>query len=207
MAAGLWIKTNFLPSARLLTPSMMYVLHKTQHNFQALLCRPVPSNPHFFLHFLNTGHFKLFDDHKKEDETPAYVSFKRLRKILRAATYEFNNKQLRLCRSLCDTDKSGRVEFEELLDLFIYLKWLQVAFDRADTDKSNNISLDEVINALSMLGHNITPEKAKRVFSKVDIDRSDALDFAEFFEFTVEAKIDVRNLEYEDDGKDEVFDE
>lgn len=130
-----------------------------------------------------------------------------MRKILSAATYDFTNKQLRLCRSLCDADKSGRIEFEELLDLFIYLKWLQVAFDRADKDNSNSISEAEVLAALEHLGHNLDPEKAKKVFAKVDIDRSHELDFSEFFEFTVEAKIDVRNLDYEDDGNTVNFDE
>ena len=122
------------------------------------------------------------------------------------AAYEFSNKQLRLCRSLFDTDKSGRMEFEELLDLFIYLKWLQVAFDRADTDGSNTICQNEVLSALSFLGHHLDEAKAKRIFKKVDTDGSNAMCFAEFFEFTVEAKIDVRNLEYEDDGQDVVFD-
>lgn len=150
---------------------------------------------------------KLFDVHKKEDEDRAYVPFKRLRKILASASYEFTNKQLRLCRTLCDADKSGRIEFEELLDLFIYLKWLQVAFDKVDKDESNSISLEEVLSALSYLGHNLEAEKAKLVFAKVDIDRSQELDFSEFFEFTVEAKLDVRNLDYEDDGKAVEFDE
>ena len=98
------------------------------------------------------------------------------------------------------------MEFEELLDLFIYLKWLQVAFDKVDKDGSNSISMEEVIAALAFLGHNIEASKVKRVFSKVDGDRSNGLCFAEFFEFTMEAKIDVRNLEYEDDGKNVDFD-
>jgi Ca2+-binding EF-hand superfamily protein len=144
---------------------------------------------------------QLFDEYKQDDDDePAYVPFTKLRKILAAATYDFTNKQLRLCRSLCDSDKSGRMEFEELLDLFIYLKWLQVAFDKADKDGSNSISEEEVLSALSFLGHKLETSKAKRIFSKVDTDRSNGLCFAEFFEFTMEAKIDVRNLEYEDDG-------
>lgn len=108
---------------------------------------------------------------------------------------------------MCDADKSGRIEFEELLDLFIYLKWLQVAFDKVDVDESNSISLDEVLSALSYLGHKVEPQRAKDVFAKVDMDKSRELDFAEFFEFTVEAKVDVRNLEYEDDGHAIEFDE
>lgn len=98
------------------------------------------------------------------------------------------------------------MEFEELLDLFIYLKWLQVAFDRADVDGSNTICQTEVLSALTFLGHNLDAAKAKRIFKKVDSDGNNAMCFAEFFEFTVEAKIDVRNLDYEDDGQDVAFD-
>ena len=148
----------------------------------------------------------LFDEYKVSDEEPAYVPFSKLRKLLAAAAYEFTNKQLRLCRALCDADKSGKLEFEEILDLFIYLKWLQVAFERVDKDNSNSISLEEVLAALTTLGHNIEPSKAKKVFAKVDIDRSNELCFSEFFEFTVEAKIDVRNMDYEDDGANVEFD-
>lgn len=148
---------------------------------------------------------QLFDEYKKDDETPAYIPFTRLRKVMAKATYDFSNKQLRLCRSLCDTDKSGRMEFEEMLDLFIYLKWLQVAFDKVDKDHSNSISIQEVINALAFLGHQMEESKVKRIFHKVDVDRNEMC-FAEFFQFTVEAKIDVRNLDYEDDGNEFQFD-
>ena len=129
-----------------------------------------------------------------------------MRKILSRAAYEFSNKQLRLCRSLCDTDKDGRIEFEELLELFIYLKWLQVAFERADTDGSDAISQAEALRVLTFLGHHVDTAKAKHIFKKVDIDSDNAMCFGEFFQFTVEAKIDVRDLSYEDDGQHVEFD-
>lgn len=69
--------------------------------------------------------------------------------------YEFTNKQVRLCRAICDPKKTGHISFENLLALFIYLKWVQCAFDMADADKSDSIDIDEILGSLSKFGHSM----------------------------------------------------
>lgn len=149
---------------------------------------------------------QLFNQYKTDtDEEEAYLPYTKLRKALAEVGYEFSNKQLRLCRAIVDKQKNGHLTYEELLNLFIYLKWNQVAFDKVDKDGSNTITLDEILSSLSSLGQTIPQDVAEKAFKKVDFDRNQHLTVGEFFEFMIEAKVDIRHLDFSDDGKPENF--
>jgi len=54
---------------------------------------------------------------------------------------------------------------------------LRQAFDLFDTDSSGGISINELKQALSALGVNVSDQEAKQMFSAIDIDSKNILNY------------------------------
>ena len=126
--------------------------------------------------------FNLYD--KDKDGT---IDARELGDIMRSLgsypSYEEVNEMLKEV----DTDISGKIEFEELLDLFIkkinepdteedYIE----AFKTFDRDNSGLISAKNLVHVMASLGERITEDEAEEMIKEADADGDGTINFKEF---------------------------
>lgn len=71
----------------------------------------------------------------------------------------------------------------------------RLAFKRYDTDGSGELSLDEIKKAIESIGMEISNVEVERLFSEVDTDKSNSIDFAEFLAMMVRKLLSNDNEE------------
>lgn len=126
--------------------------------------------------------FDLFD--KDKDGS---ISTAELDEILRALGANPTPSEIQEMINEVDTDGSGKIEFQEFLDLFSKkLKEpdteedLIEAFKIFDKDGNGVISADELRTVMKTLGEKLTTEEAEEMIKEADIDGDGFINYHEF---------------------------
>ena len=126
--------------------------------------------------------FNLYD--KDGDGT---IDSRELGDIMRSlGIYPSNEEVLEMLKEV-DTDKSGKINFEEFLDLFTkkinepdteedYIE----AFKTFNKDDSGLITPKNLVSVMKSLGERITEEEAEEMIKSADDDGDGTINFKEF---------------------------
>ena len=126
--------------------------------------------------------FDLFD--KDKDGS---ITTKELGDVMRALGANPTNTELQEMISEVDKDNSGKIEFNEFLDLFARKmkdpdteEDLIEAFKIFDKDGSGNISASELRHVMTTLGEKLTEEEADEMIREADTNGDGYIDYVEF---------------------------
>ena len=126
--------------------------------------------------------FNLYD--KDKDGT---IDARELGDIMRSLGSYPSNEEINEMLKEIDIDNSGKIQFEELLDLFIkkinepdteedYIE----AFKTFDRDNSGLISAKNLVHVMASLGERITEDEAEEMIKEADADGDGTINFKEF---------------------------
>ena len=100
---------------------------------------------------------------------------------------EINNNYLEEIFNIIDTDKNGKIEYEEFLRAAIDKKILieennlKLSFDFFDKDKNGVITLEEIYEVFNKNNEiEVSKEEFKKVIDEVDLNKDGLIDFKEF---------------------------
>ena len=100
---------------------------------------------------------------------------------------EINNNYLDEIFNIIDTDKNGKIEYEEFLRAAIDKKILieennlKLSFDFFDKDKNGVITLEEIYEVFNKNNETeVSKEEFKKVIDEVDLNKDGLIDFKEF---------------------------
>lgn len=127
--------------------------------------------------------FSLFD--KNNDNT---IDTQELQSLFMAMGRELNDIELKKVFDAVDTDKSGRINFNELSTYIrntfklpeSHIEEVVNAFKFFDQDKSGKISKEEFNKILKAYGDNFTNEEIDELFQAIDTDKDGSINYAEF---------------------------
>jgi calmodulin len=126
--------------------------------------------------------FDLFD--KDKDGS---ITTKELGDVMRALGANPTNTELQEMIAEVDKDNSGKIEFNEFLDLFARKmkdpdteEDLIEAFKIFDKDGSGNISASELRHVMTTLGEKLTEEEADEMIREADTNGDGYIDYVEF---------------------------
>jgi calmodulin len=126
--------------------------------------------------------FDLFD--KDKDGS---ITTKELGDVMRALGANPTNTELQEMIAEVDKDNSGKIEFNEFLDLFARKmkdpdteEDLIEAFKIFDKDGSGNISAQELRHVMTTLGEKLTEEEADEMIREADTNGDGYIDYVEF---------------------------
>jgi len=126
--------------------------------------------------------FDLFD--KDKDGS---ITTKELGDVMRALGANPTNTELQEMIAEVDKDNSGKIEFNEFLDLFVRKmkdpdteEDLIEAFKIFDKDGSGNISAQELRHVMTTLGEKLTEEEADEMIREADTNGDGYIDYVEF---------------------------
>ena len=126
--------------------------------------------------------FDLFD--KDKDGS---ITTKELGDVMRALGANPTNTELQEMIAEVDKDNSGKIEFNEFLDLFARKmkdpdteEDLIEAFKIFDKDGSGNISAQELRHVMTTLGEKLTEEEADELIREADTNGDGYIDYVEF---------------------------
>ena len=126
--------------------------------------------------------FDLFD--KDKDGS---ITTKELGDVMRALGANPTNTELQEMISEVDKDNSGKIEFNEFLDLFARKmkdpdteEDLIEAFKIFDKDGSGSISASELRHVMTTLGEKLSEEEADEMIREADTDGDGYIDYVEF---------------------------
>lgn len=126
--------------------------------------------------------FDLFDIN--EDNT---ISLTELGNLMRALRQDVDESELREMLKEVDADKSGRLEFNEFLELYARKikdinqeKELIEAFNIFDRDGNGVISAQELKHVLTVLGKKYSDEEAEMMIREADDDGDGFIQYEEF---------------------------
>jgi calmodulin len=126
--------------------------------------------------------FDLFD--KDKDGS---ITTKELGDVMRALGANPTNTELQEMIAEVDKDNSGKIEFNEFLDLFARKmkdpdteEDLIEAFKIFDKDGSGSISASELRHVMTTLGEKLTEEEADEMIREADTNGDGYIDYVEF---------------------------
>jgi calmodulin len=126
--------------------------------------------------------FDLFD--KDKDGS---ITTKELGDVMRALGANPTNTELQEMIAEVDKDNSGKIEFNEFLDLFARKmkdpdteEDLIEAFKIFDKDGSGSISAQELRHVMTTLGEKLTEEEADEMIREADTNGDGYIDYVEF---------------------------
>ena len=100
---------------------------------------------------------------------------------------EINNNYLEEIFNIIDTDKNGKIEYEEFLRAAIDKKILieennlKLSFEFFDKDKNGFITLEEIYEVFNKNNEiEVSKEEFKKVIDEVDLNKDGLIDFKEF---------------------------
>jgi calmodulin len=126
--------------------------------------------------------FDLFD--KDRDGT---INLKELGDVLRTLGANPTHQELEMIFKETDIDNSGKLEFEEFMELFknkISFPGLEEdlieAFRLFDREGSGTVSVTEFKHVMTTLGDALSDEEAEELLRKADIDEKGLINYDEF---------------------------
>jgi calmodulin len=129
--------------------------------------------------------FNLFD--KDKDGS---ISTVELRDIMEALGAHPTERELAEVVNRLDTNKNGKVEFDEFVMLFEQNvrnpgveENLIDAFRMFDKDGNGKINAKEFKEAMTSFGDKLTEDEAEEMISQADLNRDGTIDYKEFVKF------------------------
>jgi calmodulin len=126
--------------------------------------------------------FDLFDKDKD-----GAITQKEIADVLRTLGANPTKEEIEMIFKETDTDNSGKIEFEEFMDLFkskISFPGLEEdlieAFRLFDREGSGTVSVQEFKHVMTTLGDALTDEEAEELLRKADIDEKGLINYDEF---------------------------
>ena len=138
--------------------------------------------------------FKTFDK-----DNSNYIDSEELRNLLREIGLNPTDSMLMNIFKKYDIDKSGKIEFNEFIEIYKEIKNnkpsiddVLYAFEKSDKDKSGYLDFNELKSLLVCEGNNKSETEveaeAERIFKIIDLNKDGKISFEEFKKF----------LEYQD---------
>uniref|UniRef100_A0A336MWX1 CSON002481 protein n=1 Tax=Culicoides sonorensis TaxID=179676 RepID=A0A336MWX1_CULSO len=118
--------------------------------------------------------FMIFDKQNK-----GYLEIDEFKSIIKEIEPDLPEDELDHFVQEVDADGSGKIEFEEFLEVMVVLKKI---FDEFDVEKSGTCSLEIIPTTLSTLGVKMKEEDMEKLIKEVDANGSGLIEFGEYVE-------------------------
>ncbi|KAM0804103.1 hypothetical protein BDR22DRAFT_818269 [Usnea florida] len=114
----------------------------------------------------------------------------------------FDSHTVKMMIRMFDTDKDGKISFEEFCGLWGFLAAWRALFDRFDEDGSGYISFDEYTKALVAFGYRLSSTFVNLLYTTYDKSREDRMSFDLFVQSCIILKRMTDVFKQYDDDRD-----
>jgi len=134
---------------------------------------------------------------KYDTDSSNTMNYRELQSFLTGFSFGFRKEFMNEFLKLFDTDKSGELDFQEIVELMLYIKYLQTLFAQEDQSKDGVLDPAELQALLRSLDITVTvPEMqvfVKRAHDKIKGD----INFEKFVELLLDIKQNLENIRKE----------
>jgi calmodulin len=130
--------------------------------------------------------FDMFDK-----EGRGYISIDQFQRVLKNFGFELDKEKIKRMVSHLDQDKSGDIDFEELITIMktriVYEEdddeMIIRAFKEFDKDKKGYITCEEFKYILKVYCQGFTDKQIEDIFNASDLNKDGKLDYKEYIQF------------------------